>query len=238
MLRFSERPFGRCAFAMLLASLMASAPVRSEEISAAAVVDAYANIASATYSDAHTSAKFLKAKVADLVAKPSEETLAAARDAWKAARPWYQQSEVFRFGNPIVDDWEGQVNSWPLDEGLIDYVAGAYGTESGENEFYAANVIANTSLKVNGKTVDTTNITEELLAKTLHEAGGVEANVAVGYHAIEFLLWGQDLNGTGPGAGTRPATDFDAEVCTGGNCERRAKYLTVVTDKLVNDLAW
>ena len=37
-------------------------------------------------------------------------------------------------------------------------------------------------------------------------AGGadVETNVATGYHAIEFLLWGQDLNGTGPGAGNRP----------------------------------
>ena len=40
---------------------------------------------------------------------------------------------------------------------------------------------------------------------TLQEAGGIEANVATGYHAIEFLLWGQDLHGTGPGAGKRPA---------------------------------
>ena len=36
------------------------------------------------------------------------------------------QSEVFRFGNAVVDDWEGQMNAWPLDEGLIDYVAKDY----------------------------------------------------------------------------------------------------------------
>ena len=57
-----------------------------------------------------------------LLATPSEATLAAARDAWLAARVPYMQTEVFRFGNPVVDDWEGRVNAWPLDEGLIDYV--------------------------------------------------------------------------------------------------------------------
>ena len=65
------------------------------------------------------------------------------------------QTEAFRFGNAIVDDWEGKVNAWPLDEGLIDYVAAAYGTESAENELYAANVIANTSITIGGKKLDT-----------------------------------------------------------------------------------
>ena len=62
---------------------------------------------------------------------PRSDTLNAARDAWKASRIPYQQTEVYRFGNAIVDDWEGRVNSWPLDEGLIDYVAASYGTEFG-----------------------------------------------------------------------------------------------------------
>ena len=115
------------------------------------------------------------------------------------------QTEVFRFGNTIVDDWEGKVNAWPLDEGLIDYVdAQPTATESHENELYAANVIANPSSTHRRQEVDASKITPELLADTLQEAGGVEANVATGYHAIEFLLWGQDLNGTGPGAGERP----------------------------------
>ena len=71
---------------------------------------------------------------------------------------------------------------------------------------------------------------------TLQEAGDIEANVATGYHAIEFLLWGQDLNGTGPGAGKRPATDYRRANCTGGNCDRRAAYLKAATDLLVSDL--
>ena len=148
------------------------------------------------------------------------------------------QTEAFRFGNAIVDDWEGKVNAWPLDEGLIDYVAGSYGADSPENELYAADVIANVSLTIGGKKLNTSKLTKELLAETLQEAGGVEANVATGYHAVEFLLWGQDLNGTGPGAGNRPASDFNTKKCTGGHCDRRAQYLRVVTELLVDDLAW
>ena len=75
-----------------------------------------------------------------------------------------------------------------------------------------------------------------MLSDTLQEAEAVEANVATGYHAIEFLLWGQDLNGTGPGAGARPATDFDPANCTGGNCDRRAEYLKAASSLLITDL--
>ncbi len=148
------------------------------------------------------------------------------------------QTEAFRFGNKIVDDWEPRVNSWPLDEGLIDYVSQEYVDQSPANDLYVANVIANPSIKINGEPVDTSKITKELLSDKLQEAGGVESNVATGYHAIEFLLWGQDLNGTGPGAGNRPATDYDVKNCTDGNCDRRAQYLEVVTDLLIDDLAW
>src|SRR3546814_20363753 len=77
-------------------------------------------------------------------------------------------------------------------------------------------------------------ITKELLADVLHEAEAVEANVATGYHAIEFLLWGQDLNGTGPGAGNRPASNFSTADCTGGSCERRGEYLKVATELLID----
>ena len=149
-------------------------------------------------------AEALEAAIDTLIAKPTEDNLKAARTAWLAARDPYQQTEGYRFGNPIVDDWEGKVNAWPLDEGLIDYVAEAYGTESDDNPLYTANVIANTSITFGGETIDASKITKELLADKLHESANSEANVATGYHAIEFLLWGQDLNGTGPGAGNRP----------------------------------
>jgi putative iron-regulated protein len=203
---------------------------------AKAVIKTYADIALAKYEDSLTTAQALDKAVDTLLAKPSVETLNAAREAWKAARVPYQQTEVYRFGNKVVDDWEGEVNSWPLDEGLIDYVAKSYGTESDANSLYTANVIANKEIEINGKKVDASKLTPEFLSGTLQEAGGVEANVATGYHAIEFLLWGQDLHGTGPGAGERPYTDYDLKNCTGGDCDRRAEYLKSASDLLVSDL--
>lgn len=149
----------------------------------------------------------------------------------------YSQSEAFRFGNAIIDDWEGQVNAWPLDEGLIDYVAKDYQHALG-NPGATANIVANTEIQVGEDKIDVKEITGEKLAG-LNELGGSEANVATGYHAIEFLLWGQDLNGTGPGAGNRPATDYaQGKDCTGGHCDRRAAYLKSVTDLLVSDLEY
>jgi putative iron-regulated protein len=221
------------AFAGLLcvASPLAAAPSVQE------VIKTYADIAQAGYGDALAAAKTLKSAIDRLVAKPSPDTLEEARRAWKAARIPYMQTEAYRFGNKIVDEWEGKVNSWPLDEGLIDYVDKSYGTSSDSNPLFTANVIANRRLVVGGQRVDASRITKELLQK-LQEAEKIEANVATGYHAIEFLLWGQDLNGTGPGAGTRPATDFDTKRCTGGNCQRRVQYLTVATDLLIDDLTW
>ncbi len=198
------------------------------------VTQTYANIALATYQDSLTTAQALQSAIAALIASPSDDTLAAARTAWLAARVPYQQSEVFRFGNPIVDDWEGRVNAWPLDEGLIDYVAPA---EAGENALALLNVIATPTFTLSGTEIDASKITPALISTTLHEADGIEANVASGYHAIEFLLWGQDLNGTGPGAGNRPYTDFlQGDGCTGGNCDRRAAYLQAAADLLVTDL--
>ena len=208
----------------------------AEPPSAEAVLGTYADIALAGYEDSLATARALDAAIGALVSGPSESALGAARAAWIAARAPYQQTEVYRFGNAIVDDWEGRVNAWPLDEGLIDYVAASYGADSDENALYTVNVIANPELVVNGQATDATMITPALLSGTLHEAEGVEANVATGYHAIEFLLWGQDLNGSSAGAGTRPATDFDPENCTGGNCDRRAGYLKAASTLLVDDL--
>lgn len=205
----------------------------------AAVLDTYADIAEANYTDSLVTAKRLQLAVDAMLANPSAEALEAAKSAWLAARVPYQQSEVFRFGNAIVDDWEGKVNAWPLDEGLIDYVDASYGGPTDENEAAALNVIANASFTLSGETIDASMITPALLEDTLQEADGVEANVATGYHAIEFLLWGQDLNGHGAGAGNRPWTDYaSGEACTGGNCDRRGEYLKAATDLLVSDLEW
>lgn len=220
------------ALALLGGTAMASSALATDR---AAVLDTYANIALAGYEDSLTTAKALDAAIEALIATPSEDTLTAARSAWLAARVPYQQTEVFRFGNAIVDDWEGKVNAWPLDEGLIDYVDGGGATD--ENPYAALNVVATPKFTLSGAEIDASSITPALLSDTLHEADEVEANVATGYHAIEFLLWGQDLNGTDAGAGNRPFTDYAAgDACTNGNCDRRGEYLNAASDLLISDL--
>ncbi|HEV7417348.1 MAG TPA: imelysin family protein, partial [Tianweitania sediminis] len=101
------------SFALLAAS--AAFPMTAAAAAEpAAVVEHYAELAHAKYEDALTTAKALDAAIDALIKSPSEETLEAAREAWIAARVPYQQTEVYRFGNPIVDEWEGRVNAWPL----------------------------------------------------------------------------------------------------------------------------
>jgi putative iron-regulated protein len=230
-------PSRRALIASMALPLLPRAALAQAAPTKRAVLAAYADLAQAIYGDALAGARLLQAAVARLVEAPSEAALDAARQAWIAARVPYQQSEGFRFGNPVVDAWEGRVNAWPLDEGLIDYVAAdRYGDSSDENPLYTANIIASTEISHAGETLDVSTITAEVLGR-LHEIGGVEANVTIGWHAIEFLLWGQDLNGTGPGAGRRPWTDYarGAEA-TGGHTERRAAYLATVTAMLVAEL--
>jgi putative iron-regulated protein len=224
-------------FALLATTAFVSAVQPVFAADPAAVAKTYADIAAAGYDDSLITAKALQGAVDALTAAPSEDNLKAARAAWIASRPSYMQTEAFRFGNVAVDDWEGKINAWPLDEGLIDYVDPSYG-KSEENDLATLNVIATPKFTISGVEVDATTLTPELISGTLQEAGGIEANVASGYHAIEFLLWGQDLNGTGPGAGNRPFTDYvQGEGCTSGNCDRRAAYLKAATDLLVMDLA-
>ncbi len=217
------------------AASSAAATLKVADADAKAVVSHYADLALAVFSDAASTGKALQTAIDALLANPSDATLQTAREAWLAARAPYMQTEVFRFGNAVVDDWEGQLNAWPLDEGLIDYVAQDYQHALG-NPGASANIIANTEIQVGEDKVDVTTITTELLA-SLNELGGSEANVATGYHAIEFLLWGQDLNGSNPGAGARPASDFIVGAgATGEHNERRRAYLKAATDLLVSDL--
>jgi putative iron-regulated protein len=229
----------RLIITLFIASLLAACtalPEQPQAVDPDAIIATYIDIARASYGDSLDSALVLQQAVDDFLEAPSADTLQATKNAWLAARIPYQQTEAFRFGNSVVDEWEGRVNAWPLDEGLIDYTAPVYGTESDFNYFYSANVIANELLDAGGVIVDAAVISPQLLAEELHLLDGVEANVATGYHAIEFLLWGQDLNGTNPGAGNRPWTDYSLDNCTNGHCDRRRQYLAAAVELLVNDL--
>lgn len=209
-----------------------SLPSASADL-APAMTENYADMAHAMYSDSLTRAVALHDAIDALADDADQAKFDAAKTAWLNARVVYQQSEIFRFDEGLVDDWEGQLNAWPLDEGLIDYVDASYEGETGNN-FASLNVVATNDHEfVNGAgdNQSTATIDTDLLTD-LQEIGGSEANVATGYHAIEFLLWGQDLNGTNAGAGARAVADYIGAA----NKDRRAEYLKTAADLLVADL--
>ena len=177
------------------------------------VVQHYAVLVQAGYDDTLAGALELQAAVKAFAAAPSQAGLDAARKAWLAARESYGQTEAFRFyGGPIDDDHgpEGRINAWPMDESYVDSVVGD----------------AKAGL-VNDRKVA---ITKKNLS-ALNERDG-EENIATGWHAIEFMLWGQDLSETGPG--NRSFEDFaDGRK---PNADRRRQYLQVTTELLIDDL--
>ncbi|MCB9764089.1 MAG: iron-regulated protein [Alphaproteobacteria bacterium] len=172
----------------------------------------YAEIVEASYADSVSAAQDLDAALEALVGGPSDATMSAARQAWLDSREPYLQTEVYRFYDGPIDNPEdgpeGLINAWPLDEHYIDYVV----------DDADAGIINDTSVALDADTL-----------VGLNEQGG-EKNIATGYHAIEFLLWGQDLSDTGPGE--RPWTDYT----TADNADRRGTYLTVTGDLLVTHL--
>lgn len=189
-----------------------------------AIVATYADIVLATYEDSLATVQALDTAIDALIAQPSEQTLAAAREKWKASRIPYSYSEAFRFyGGPIDGEGgpEGEINGWPLDENHIDAVR-------------ADRYNANPGLDIVGNAKEFPQITPELIAAQ-NEAGG-EKNIASGYHAIEFLLWGQDLNDPPDSAGQRPYTDFVSDGKPDNVNARRGQYLQAATQLLIRDL--
>ncbi|KQR50414.1 imelysin family protein [Acidovorax sp. Leaf160] len=196
-----------------VAQAQGAAAQAAQPVTAQAVAAHYAVLVHANYEDTLNAARRMQTAVKAFTAKPSAEALAEARKTWLAAREFYGQTEAFRFyGGPIDDDKgpEGQLNAWPMDESYVDSVEGK--PDSG--------LINNRKFVINKK---------NLIAQ--NERGG-EENIATGWHAIEFFLWGQDLSDTGPG--DRNFEDFvDGKK---PNADRRRQYLNVVTDLLIDDL--
>lgn len=180
----------------------------------ASVAEHYATLVHANYQDVLTTAVTLQDAIKAFTAAPSADSLAAARKAWLTAREYYGQTEAFRFyGGPIDNDDgpEGRINAWPMDESYVDSVNGKK----------TAGLVNNRKQAITKKSLS-----------GLNERGG-EENIATGWHAIEFMLWGQDLSETGPG--NRSFEDFvDGKA---PNADRRRQYLTVVTELLVDDLS-
>lgn len=191
-----------------------ASPAVGNAAAAAPVLAHYGALVSASYEDTLSATRDMRQAIQAFLKAPTAATLASARKAWLAARELYGQTEAFRFyGGPIDGDNgpEGRINAWPMDESYVDYVAGAPD----------AGIINNRQL----------SITRQRLV-SLNEKDG-EENIATGWHAIEFLLWGQDQSDTGPG--NRSFEDYvDGKR---PNADRRRQYLRVVTDLLVDDLS-
>ncbi|MDE2966961.1 MAG: iron-regulated protein [Chloroflexota bacterium] len=184
------------------------------DVSASDVVEHYADGVHHTYVLSLNSAMVMREAIHAFLDNPAPATLEGAKRAWLTARDDYGPTEAYRFYDGPIDNEEdgpeAQLNAWPLDESYVDYVEG------------------NPDSGIINMVDEYPEISAELLIE-LNEAGG-EANVSTGWHAIEFLLWGQDLNPDGPG--DRPIEDYT----TNANADRRATYLMVVTDLLIDDL--
>lgn len=235
--------------AIAMTGCTAASDVAKSEPKTVSVLKAYANIALDNYSDALKDAKALEVAIEKFASNPTNENLVEAKKAWLISRESYGQTEAFRLSNGPIDaeeGWvadtygalEGQINAWPLDENMIDYTIDAEGKKTSGN-------IIDTVGKFNpggedSSVVDVTKITVDSIS-SLNENGG-EANVSTGYHAVEFLLWGQDQDysnflkdGITNGAltpGLRPLSDFTSDK----NAPRRLAYLKAAAAKIVADL--
>ncbi|NJN32658.1 MAG: iron-regulated protein [Synechococcales cyanobacterium RM1_1_8] len=183
-------------------------------------VESYAELVYRNYQDSSQQVDRMGAAIAAFLAQPNATTHAAAQQAWVKARQSYLQTEAFRFYEGPIDfvnaetgqeGPEGRINAWPMNEAFIDYVKG--NPSSG--------IINNKGLEISLKSIlDNDQVSDE-------------ADVTTGWHAIEFLLWGQDFNPNGPGQ--RSYQDF---VSDRGNNNRRRAYLQLVTQQLLDDLSF
>lgn len=190
----------------------------------AAVADSalanYKTLVHQNYTDVIAETKKLEAAITAFTAAPSESTLKAAQQAWIAARLPYGPSEAFRFYDGPIDNAEdgpeGLINAWPLDENYIDYTRDAP----------TAGIINDLTQPLTEETIENAN-----------EAKGEKA-ISTGYHAIEFLLWGQDDATPGTGEGKRKYTDYVTGAAgTAQNQDRRKTYLQTVTTLLLEHLS-
>lgn len=178
----------------------------------------YTQLVYLNYLDSYNDALLLQKKVKQFLSSPTSTSFTEVKKAWLHSRDSYSQTEAFRFyEGPIdfVDEKngeegpEGRLNSWPINEAYIDYVKGNLKT----------GIIQNVSIPLSKKSLLARNQSKD------------EVDVSIGYHAIEFLLWGQDLSLQSPGQ--RPVSDF----YSGDPIRnRRRQYLKITTEILVEDL--
>jgi putative iron-regulated protein len=177
-----------------------------------AFIQNYAVLLHAEYEDSLAGGRQLQLTIDQLVTHPSLGALEMARKEWVACRNPYLQTEVGRFYDGPIEPIEGFINAWPVDEDYIDYTA------SDPN----AGIVNQAGLYP--------VISRDVLV-AINEKGG-EKNVSTGYHAMEFLLWGQALDLVGPGR--RSYKDY---LPGAQNYARRGQCLQVIAALLVEHMS-
>jgi len=172
----------------------------------------YATLAWYLYSDSVKETVRFNMAVYRFRKDPGPETFDVLKQSWIDARKIYGRTEAYRFSDGPIDQMELEVliNAWPIDESFIDYT----------KDDPHSGIINNLEgfPEINSR-----------LLRQLNEKDG-ETNISTGWHAIEFLLWGQDLNADGPGQ--REWTDFTEAP----NAARRMDYLVACTELLRSHL--
>ena len=193
-----ELPVLRLICAISLVCLAACSPKQTEEaskpstvikfdssaFSAQVGIEAYTSL-----SRANRSAQVMDSKLASFMHHPNPMSQEEITQSWRQAYDDFLASLIFAY-LPIQDppDWHTQriaysdllvqLDSWPIEGGYIDYIQG-----------YPFSGIVN----------DLTLVIDEKNIRSQH--GFTDpSNASLGYHAIEFMFWGQE--------GKRSAHDF------------------------------
>lgn len=205
-------------FAILIlprAIIAADSPDQSSSELKSAVVTHYADLLFAEYQDSLASAQQLQTNIEVFLKNPTAENFATAKQSWITCRQPYSQTEIARFYDGPIEAVEGFINAWPIDQNYLDYTAGAPDT----------GIINNLARYP--------RITRDVIVGANEREG--EKTISTGFHAIEFLLWGQDLSTKSPGQ--RSYTDYiEAPEGPGRNAARRGQYLRQLAQLLVDDL--
>ena len=136
-------------------------------------------VAYTSLSDANQAAQTFDSKLASFMYHPNPMSQAKAQQAWRLAYDSFLSSVIFSY-LPLQDppDWYSQkigykhlliqLDSWPIEGGYIDYI-----------ENYPFSGIVN-------------DLTLEINEETIRAQHGFTdpTNASLGYHAIEFMLWG------------------------------------------------
>lgn len=178
----------------------------------------YLALGEVSYREAHARALAMQQAIHTLLEQPNTDHMNIARAAWIQARKAYTETEIFRFNDGPIDappssehatGPESRINTWPVDEATIDYVKGE--PKAGLVQQF-----------------DTPITIATILAR---DQVGDESAVTTGWHAIEFLLWGQDFRTDGPGD-----RSYREYLDHGRVNPRRREYLRLISTQLVDDL--